>query len=52
MVDLVDKMFVFDSARRIIVEEALAYLYLESFYDEVDELCVELLFIFDFEDGV
>jgi len=50
-IDLIDKMLVFDPAKRITVEEALAHPYLESLHDEVDEPCAETPFTFDFEDG-
>jgi len=48
-VDLVDKMLVFDPAKRITVEEALTHPYLESLHDEVDEPCAESPFTFDLE---
>jgi len=48
-IDLIDKMLVFDPAKRITVEEALAHPYLNSLHDVNDEPSASSVFEFDFE---
>ncbi|KAH7433475.1 hypothetical protein KP509_07G071100 [Ceratopteris richardii] len=48
-IDLIEKMLVFDPARRISVEEALRHPYLASLHDISDEPVCDEHFNFDFE---
>ncbi|KAG0565296.1 hypothetical protein KC19_8G180100 [Ceratodon purpureus] len=48
--DLIDKMLVFDPAKRITVEDALAHPYLASLHDINDEPACSSPFEFDFEE--
>lgn len=48
-IDLLEKMLVFDPAKRISVEEALDHPYLESLHNVEDEPVAEKHFSFDFE---
>jgi serine/threonine protein kinase len=48
-VDLVDRMLVFDPAKRIKVEDALRHPYLSSLHDASDEPLCPVPFEFDFE---
>lgn len=38
--DLLDKLLTFNPDKRVSVEEALAHVYLEQYYDPQDEVCV------------
>ncbi|KAK9127243.1 hypothetical protein Syun_016040 [Stephania yunnanensis] len=48
-IDLIEKMLIFDPAKRITVEEALAHPYLESLHQPTDEPVCCKPFSFDFE---
>jgi len=48
-VELLDRMLMFNPAKRITVEEALAHPYLESLHNEEDEPTAHAVFSFDFE---
>ncbi|GAB9474283.1 Cmgc/mapk protein kinase [Globisporangium polare] len=48
-IDLLEKMLVFDPAKRISVEEALEHPYLDSLHNAEDEPVAESVFSFDFE---
>lgn len=45
--DLLDKMLVFDPAKRISVQEALAHPWLSALHDESDEPVADVPFTFD-----
>jgi serine/threonine protein kinase len=45
--DLLDKMLVFDPAKRISVQEALSHPWLEALHDESDEPVADVPFTFD-----
>jgi serine/threonine protein kinase len=45
--DLLDKMLVFDPAKRISVQEALAHPWLAALHDESDEPVADVPFTFD-----
>uniref|UniRef100_A0A7S2JNX2 Mitogen-activated protein kinase n=1 Tax=Cyanoptyche gloeocystis TaxID=77922 RepID=A0A7S2JNX2_9EUKA len=47
--DLLDKMLVFNPAKRITVEEALEHPYMASLHDPTDEPVAHAVFNFDFE---
>lgn len=48
-VGLLDRMLMFNPAKRITVEEALAHPYLESLHNEEDEPTAHAVFSFEFE---
>uniref|UniRef100_K3WYL3 Protein kinase domain-containing protein n=1 Tax=Globisporangium ultimum (strain ATCC 200006 / CBS 805.95 / DAOM BR144) TaxID=431595 RepID=K3WYL3_GLOUD len=48
-IDLLERMLVFDPAKRISVEEALAHPYLDSLHNADDEPVADSSFSFDFE---
>jgi serine/threonine protein kinase len=48
-VELLDRMLMFNPAKRITVEEALAHPYLESLHNDEDEPVADSVFSFEFE---